>query len=98
MQAKPGKESLLDPVELPVARRGGQRNRVQIVKNDFTPLQRCIRSLAIYPQAGSRNLLQLIEYGVSPALLGMTIFLELGRQGAPSLCPHRQRQFAAPVY
>ena len=91
---EPGAQPLPETVDLAVARCSCQRHAVQVVHDDLASGRARVGPFPVNLQAGGSHLPQLVEHGVRPAVRGMPELLDLGRQSASPLDPHRQTELA----
>src|SRR5207247_4642761 len=73
----------------------GQRDRINVVGNDFTALVACVRTIAIDAQAGADHLTQLIAGRICPAAIGVSELFNLRCQGTAAFDADREPELMA---
>src|SRR5207247_7393290 len=72
VDAEPGEETVSQSVNFSIPGSRAQRNRIQIVENDFPPLSPRVRSRMIYAEACAHHLPKLVGGGIGSAAVGVS--------------------------
>src|SRR5206468_9799448 len=97
VDAEPGEETVSQSVNFSIPGSRAQRNRIQIVENDFPPLSPRVRSRMIYAEACAHHLPKLVGGGIGSAAAGVSELFSLRCERAAPFHPDRQSDFVSCV-